>query len=245
MNCREAVDEVFRTESGILTTRDVIGRINARYPARPWKNNTISCHLMGMSINHPSRHYYAYLNRYAILFSLGNGRYRRVTADDNADVVPNDDNADEDTVIEGEEESEVEDLVGAALSIERDLEQFLSTNLSVLGEGLTLYTSNGVCGRQVSAGGAGEIDLLGVDKNSNLVVIELKAGTAHDQVSGQILRYMGWVKKHLAGEESVRGIIVANDFTEKMKYAALAMPNVSLVRYRVSFQFGAVGQDEF
>jgi Holliday junction resolvase-like predicted endonuclease len=42
---------------------------------------------------------------------------------------------------------------------------------------------------------AGRLDLLCKDINGNHVVIELKPTQGTDQVVGQILRYMGWLKE--------------------------------------------------
>jgi len=92
-------------------------------------------------------------------------------------------------------------------------------------------------GRQFDAKAAGRIDLLAVDAQQNLVVVELKAGTVDRQVCGQIQAYMGWVKANLAGNRSVRGIIVGNEFTERAKLAATVVPGLSLKRYRVNFLF--------
>ena len=131
----------------------------------------------------------------------------------------------------------IEDAVDTSLSIEADLEDALSTNLSQLEKGLELYKKNGLVGRQFDAQTAGRIDLLTVDPQQNLVVIELKAGDADRQVCGQIQAYMGWVKQNLAGGRAVRGIIVAHEFTEKAKLAATVVPGLSLKKYRVNFSF--------
>jgi len=54
------------------------------------------------------------------------------------------------------------------------------------------------------------IDILAVDGDGALVVIELKVSRGHDQVIGQILWYLGWIKANLAEEgQGVRGIIIA------------------------------------
>ena len=65
-------------------------------------------------------------------------------------------------------------------------------------------------------------------------------GKADDKVCGQILRYMGYVRQEIAGERRVRGLIVANDFSEGLKYAVQAMPDVVLKRYEVRFSFSEV-----
>lgn len=105
-------------------------------------------------------------------------------------------------------------------------------DLKQLEPNLRLYNN----GRQLQAGEIGRLDILGVDEES-LIVIELKAGRADDRVCGQILRYMGWVKENLAGDKKVRGIVVASEFTESLRFAAKAMPDVKLKTYTVSFQF--------
>lgn len=81
------------------------------------------------------------------------------------------------------------------------------------------------------------IDILAKDIANNFVVIELKAGVADLSTFGQISAYVGWVKQNLAPEGNVRGIIVANDFDEKMKYAIKSVPNIKLKRYMLEFQF--------
>ena len=44
MTCREAVEEVFRSEPGVLSTRDVISRIRAKYPRSQWKDMRANHH---------------------------------------------------------------------------------------------------------------------------------------------------------------------------------------------------------
>jgi hypothetical protein len=48
------------------------------------------------------------------------------------------------------------------------------------------------------------------------VVIELKKGRPSDQVVGQVLRYMGWVKKHLCTNgQAVKGLVICRDHDPK------------------------------
>jgi len=77
MTCKEAIQEVFETENGELSTGEVVSKIYERHPDQPWKRSTISAHLIGLSINHSSSHHYPSMRRHAFLWSLGNGRFRR------------------------------------------------------------------------------------------------------------------------------------------------------------------------
>lgn len=124
-----------------------------------------------------------------------------------------------------------------ALSVERDLEEYITNNLDSIEQGLELFSKGDKVGRQFEAGGAGRIDILAEDKKLNLVVLELKAGKADNSTLGQILTYMGWAKKNIAGEKDVRGIIIASDFDEKLKIAASMQPKVTLKGYTVNFEF--------
>jgi len=74
-----------------------------------------------------------------------------------------------------------------------------------------------------------------IEKKREYVVIELKKGRSSDVVIGQILRYMGWVKEHLAKDYDVKGIVIAKEKDERLEYALKLMPNVSLFLYSVSF----------
>ena len=241
MNCREAVQQAFDGETGVLTTADVVARITANHPAQPWKTSTISHHLVGFSVNHPSSRYHLSTRQYAFLFSLGNGRYRLWDAQKDGRWVVTETGVelvDEDVDDAGDDEDEEVNLdYGTAVSLERDLEANLVANLTQLETGLRLYQGDDVQGRQFDTGVVGRIDILAVDKDNRYVVIELKAGEADEKVFGQILRYMGWVRKELANGAPVRGIIVANSFHEKAKYAAEAVQSIALKKYEIRFRF--------
>ena len=79
--------------------------------------------------------------------------------------------------------------------------------------------------------GVGEVDLFCKDKNDNYVVVELKKRKGSDKTIGQILRYIGWVKRNICkNTEKVRGIIISREYDEKIKYAAGAVG--SLLKYK-------------
>lgn len=238
MTCREAIQAVFAEEHGILTKQDVIDRLNARHPDQTWKSSTIWCHLVGMSVNHPSSRHYSWLRPNATLFSLGNGRFRRWDPEQDGNWTLTDSGVQ--LIDEATAEEEIEEAT-ATLSLERDLEDCLVGNLHQLEPGLRLYESDGIRGQQLDTNIVGRLDLLAVDASGDLVVIELKVGRAEDKVCGQLLRYMGWVGRELADGRRVRGIIVASEFSDGLRYAAQAVPNVELRRYEVRFAFSEDG----
>jgi RecB family endonuclease NucS len=91
--------------------------------------------------------------------------------------------------------------------------------------------------RQVS-NDVGRIDLLAEDSKGLLAIIEVKVGDAKDSSVGQIARYLGWYAK--TEGKPVRGILIAGDFPDGVRYAAAAIPNLTLVAYRVQFSFEKV-----
>ncbi|MCE2499084.1 MAG: DUF91 domain-containing protein [Nitrosopumilaceae archaeon] len=64
---------------------------------------------------------------------------------------------------------------------EKDIEDFLHKHPEVVEKDIMIV------GRQVQAGNMGIIDLLGMDKDGNVVVIEVKKGAASRDVVSQIL----------------------------------------------------------
>src|SRR5437879_4601758 len=48
-------------------------------------------------------------------------------------------------------------------------------------------------------------------------------------VCGQTLGYISWVRKELAGGNKVRGVIVASEFADRLRYAADAVGSISLI----------------
>jgi len=83
----------------------------------------------------------------------------------------------------------------------------------------------------------GRIDLLARHKREpRWLVIELKRDKSSDATVGQILRYMGWVKEHLADpQDTVEGMIVATEGDVQLHYALRAVRSVSFKYYEVEF----------
>jgi restriction system protein len=77
---------------------------------------------------------------------------------------------------------------------------------------------------------------VGVNKRE-FVVIELKKGRPSDQVVGQTLRYMGWVKRHLCTEgQAVRGLVICGEPDAKLSYAIEMVENIDVRYYSISFK---------
>ena len=84
----------------------------------------------------------------------------------------------------------------------------------------------------------GRIDLLARHRHApRWLVIELKRRGTSDEVVGQVLRYIGWIQKHLAESgETVEGLIVARSGDARMHYAVSAVPGLEFMSYEVEFR---------
>jgi len=111
---------------------------------------------------------------------------------------------------------------------EKNLEDFVVQQLDVVEAGLCLVK------RQLSTA-AGRLDLLCQDALGNYVVVELKKSQGTDQVVGQILRYMGWVKEEYP-KSNVRGIVIVGKKDDALRYALKAAPNVEAKEFKLSIE---------
>ena len=129
----------------------------------------------------------------------------------------------------------------SAFVMEKHLEEFLvyNWNQTELSKKYNLVTDDDgeVVARQYQCD-TSRIDILAISKDSKeYLVIELKKGKPTDEVVGQILRYMGFVKKELATNgENVRGIVIALEDDLKMSNALSMVPSIDFYRYKVDFQ---------
>jgi hypothetical protein len=111
---------------------------------------------------------------------------------------------------------------------ERNLEDFVIQQLETIEPGLHLIE------RQLSTA-AGRLDLLCRDANGGYVVLELKRTQGSDQVIGQILRYMGWLKETYPAEK-VRGIVIVGNKDQALSYAAKAAPDIQVKEFKLHIQ---------
>jgi len=126
-------------------------------------------------------------------------------------------------------EVEVEEkLPPVTLSLEKDLRDYLAANPNIIEKGLSLV------GKEYDISGAGRADLVCQDKGGNYVIIETKKGRESDKVVGQILRYIGGLKKE---GKNTKGIIIVNEPDEKLNFAIEAVKDfVKLKYYKVRFE---------
>jgi restriction system protein len=127
-----------------------------------------------------------------------------------------------------------------AFLLEKHLEDFIVNNFEMIFKGkLQIYEGTDVADGQQYATDIGPIDILAIEPESgSFVVIELKKGRPSDQVVGQILRYMGWVKRKLCKDgQAVKGLVIcpARDPDQKLTYALEMTSNIKVQYYSVSF----------
>jgi hypothetical protein len=124
-------------------------------------------------------------------------------------------------------------------ALESHLEDFIDKNWIMIdfGSPLVRYTTEDQDGRQFPAG-PWSIDFLCLDKEKgDFVVLELKRGKSSDSTVGQVLRYMGWVAENLAKpSQRIRGIIIAKEVDEALRYAVKSTADVSILTYRIDFK---------
>jgi len=122
--------------------------------------------------------------------------------------------------------------------LEKYLEEFIVSNFSTIFKGaLKIYKETEDNDGQQYTTDIGPIDILAVENESNsFVVIELKKGRPSDQVVGQVLRYMGWVKENLCMDgQAVKGLVICQDQDKKLTYALKMVSNIDVRYYSVSF----------
>jgi endonuclease len=127
-------------------------------------------------------------------------------------------------------------------SLEYQLRDFLASNLSTLsigGSRLRLFIdASGRDGIEFPTS-VGPIDILATDDDGSFFVFELKRANSPDRAIGQVARYMGWVRTTIGKDRKVFGVIVARTISEKLRYAALIVPDVHLYEYQVEFHLNA------
>ena len=237
------------TSGQVFSPKDAVLWFAEHYP--DIKSSTVQLHVAGMSVNNDTERWHNPNIRpdkgWDLFFKLGVGkfrlwepqkdpapRYKANLEEDSARGVPKADDFAGKVIGE-------DDPGSRKFAFERDLQNYLVQNLGLLEPGLKLYEDEDgeFTGIEFPAGQR-YIDILAVGADGAYVVIETKVSRAYDRVVGQILRYIGWVRENLAGEASVRGVIVASEISEDLILATSSVEDIQLVEYEISFSLKSV-----
>lgn len=240
---REAVDAL----GGDTTNTAIRDWILEKYPGT--NTNTIQCQIIVCTVNHASRIHYPENKKprtangsYDFLFRPERGRIELFdpTRHGEWEIVEKDDGT-LGVTIAGDGCEEAKGDPEQRFAAEDHLRDYLAQHLDLVEKGLQLFVDDdGNAGVEYQTP-IGRIDILAVDASGGLVAIELKVSRGPDAVAGQILRYKNWIKCHLADGKPVRGIIIAQHITDKIRYAIMADDELSAMEYSLSIELKAVG----
>jgi RecB family endonuclease NucS len=247
---REMVRQAVEALGGDTTNVAVRDWILSNYPGT--NKTTISCNIIMATVNHTSRIHYpenhkpriANDDRYDFLFRPERGRvvrydpavhglWRIVQTEDGSLTVAREGEAPLETAEARPQPSAVTPEGGGGFAAEDQLRDYLAMHLEAIEEGLQIYVDDyGNSGVEYDTP-VGRIDLLAEDRSGHLLVIELKVGRSPDAAVGQLLRYMGWVRRHLADGRPIRGLIIAQHASDRLRYAVAELPDVAVKDYRI------------
>jgi hypothetical protein len=121
------------------------------------------------------------------------------------------------------------------------LRALLSDQPELLEPGLRVYRDEAGSAAGVSfATGVGEIDLLATDARGNLVaVLVAEKGRGEEELVGDVLQRIGWLRKHLCdGRQQVRAIVLVEEPPASLPYAAAAVADTVVFKtFRVALVF--------
>jgi hypothetical protein len=213
----------------VMDKDQIVGWFKSHYPKI--KSNTVNCHIIKFTTNHKTRIHYNAGPSNDVLFQMPDKRLRLYNPDTDPPPIYEGTVGSAETIeVEGGGEDSQD---SSQFAYESHLRDYLKNNLHVIEAGLKLYRDeedSTIIGVEFDAGGK-RIDILAVDKNNNLVIIELKVSKGHEKVIGQILRYRAWVRKNLASDQGIRGIIISKAITEDLKLAASETKDIELFEY--------------
>lgn len=86
------------------------------------------------------------------------------------------------------EDKTLKEIKKSKLDLETRLEDWIEKDISILSEDIILI------GRQIETGFGGIIDLLCLDRNGDVVIIELKRKKTPRDITAQVLDYASWVR---------------------------------------------------
>lgn len=259
----QMVKEAVINLGGRASNSDIKKYIKSKY--EKVNETTINCSILTCSVNKDSRVNWPEnskprlaVSQYDFLYNVGRGQVElyneekhgkweiRQGSDDKLKVCKVDESNTNsykndpisETINQNSNEAELRNSEDMNFAMENHLRDFIAKNITSLnidGKGLRLYVDNNDAVGIEYQTGIGRIDLLAVDDDNNFVVLELKVGKGADYAIGQILRYMGWVKSKLCSDNTVKGIIVAPEIDDRLKYAASMVNDITLYKYQVNF----------
>jgi endonuclease len=242
------VREAIETLGGKATNVEVRDWILQHYPET--NPNTVQCHIILCTVNHNSRIHYSDNNKprmangqYDFLFRPERGKLELFDPDVHGQwqIAEGEDGRLKVCLVKGDSEPDQETTDQTnGFAAEAHLRDYLAQHLDEIEEGLEIYVDDTDVTGVEYATPVGRIDILAVDTHGGLVVIELKVGRGPDAVAGQILRYKNWVKCHLAAGRQVRGIIIAQHVSDKIRYAIANDPEISARQYQLHLTFTSV-----
>lgn len=244
---------------------EVLGSPTTNVAVRDWilqkyagtNTNTIQCQIIICTVNHTSRVHYpenkkprlATDERYDFLFRPDRGRLESYDPARHGQwqIYEKEDGrlgvrqVDGDDALPEESEDTAQKEAGSGFAAEAHLRDYLAQHLAEVEPGLRLYVDDdGNDGVEYQTP-VGRIDILAVDSGGAFAVIELKVARGPDSTAGQILRYKNWVKIHLAEGKAVRGIIIAQHISDKIRYAIAGDPDVTAKEYEISLKIRDAG----
>jgi endonuclease len=198
------------------------------HPFKPWFRATQNVPESSQWTTHQMRNH-----------MLRHGWQLKESSDQVLIVKPGDEDAAELVIAQEEPSEELQNSNSAESSLfafESHLRDYLSKNLNST---IKFSTPLTVIDKEYHTE-VGFIDLLAKSPKGDLYVFELKVDHGADKALGQLLRYMGWCKKHLSEGRTVFGIILAAAISDKLRYAASLVPNVTLLEYELQIKVNSV-----
>lgn len=127
-----------------------------------------------------------------------------------------------------------EQAIYTNFSYEKDLQRTLCAQVSDLFPGYRIYGDSNLGVEYLISGKKIDV-LLEHEKNNELLIVELKSGRADFRVFGQISMYLGLVKREFP-ERRIKGVIVAGEIDDSLRYATETNSDVALKIYRMSLE---------
>lgn len=135
--------------------------------------------------------------------------------------------------LEIQDEAEPSEKAGLAFRIEKEMQANVRKQLANIEAGLVAVDNGIEYSTEV-----GRVDILAKDAKGDLVVIELKAGACPSGAMEQVLGYA----QAIADEKGTktRSLLIASEFSDRMRAAAKRVPDLKLMTYEFSLNFKAV-----